>query len=207
LGDRVSALWNAANYTCRQSFIAGEHILTYASLCKTFRTDPAYRALPSDIAQETLKKLSEAWKSFWVLRTQWRHGMLAAKPGLPRYRKDRTTGERPSDFIPIKCARSYRVYGRTVALTLPKDVSATRLVMPYRGLRRYQGMGRRAEIGYDHGRQRWYMVYTVAVPAHQHRSWTRVAGIDLGVRVLAAMSIAGTDRAVHFLGRDVLKDW
>jgi IS605 OrfB family transposase len=68
-------------------------------------------------------------------------------------------------------------------------------------------MGRRAEIWYDHGRQRWYMVYTVAVPAHRHRSWTRVAGIDLGVRVLAAMSIAGTDRAVHFLGREVLKDW
>src|SRR5262245_5353747 len=68
LGDRVSALWNAANYTCRQSFLAGTGVPSYPALYRAFRSQPSYRALPSDIAQETLKKLREAWVSFFGLR-------------------------------------------------------------------------------------------------------------------------------------------
>lgn len=53
LGDRVSALWNAANYQCRQAFLAGDRVPTYHTLDCAFRSHATYRALPSDIAQET----------------------------------------------------------------------------------------------------------------------------------------------------------
>jgi len=129
-----------------------------------------------------------------------------AKPGLPRYCK-RGDGTRPTDFIPIKCDRSYRVNGRTVEVTLPKDVSVRRLVMGYRGTQRYCGPGCRAEIWYDAGRDRWYLTYAVEVPLPPPRPWTRRAGIDLGVRILASVSIEGIAQAVHFHGRELLKDF
>jgi putative transposase len=65
LGDRVSRLWNAANYRCRQAFIAKEGVPLGAALERLMIGEPEYRQLPSDIAQEVLKKLSEAWKSYW----------------------------------------------------------------------------------------------------------------------------------------------
>jgi transposase len=208
LGDRVSALWNAANYACRQAFLAGEKVPSYASLCCAFQDHDAYRALPSDIAQEVLKVLLEAWKSYFKLRAMWKAGDLEDKPGLPKYRKNRKSGMRPTDWIPIKSERSYTVESRTVSVTLPRDLRhAGRLVLSCRGIRRYQGAGRRAVIYFDLARGRWYFRYSVLVPDPALKPWEGVAGIDLGIRVLVSLSIAGIERAFHFLGRDVLKDW
>ncbi len=208
LGDRVAALWNAANYACRQAFLSGGRVPEYEALCADFKAHEAYRRLPSDIVQEVLKKLSEAWRSYFDLRKQWNNGDLRDKPGLPRYRK-RKGGSRPDDFIPIKCGRSYALDSRTVALTLPADLrkGSGRMRMPYRGLRRYTGKPGRGEILFDAGRARWYLHYTVKAVAAKAEAGERIAGIDLGVRVLASVSIEGRDSAVHFLGREVLKDW
>ncbi|GAB7549437.1 nuclease/transposase family protein [Cupriavidus sp. 8B] len=167
LGERVSRLWNAANYLCRQAFVAGKPIPSYATLCARlpveYKTD--YRALPSDIAQETLKKLAEAWKSFRALRQEWKAGRLKHKPGLPRYRKDRKlkSEQRPFDFIPIKSARTYDV-ADAFRLTLPADLrSKGRLSMKYVGCERYRGTRKRAEVMWDKARQRWYLKYAVEV--------------------------------------------
>src|SRR5712691_8038106 len=84
LGDRVSALWNAANYTCRQAFLAKTGVPSYPALYRAFRGQPIYRALPSDIAQETLKKVREAWSSFFSLLKLWKAGELEERPGLPK---------------------------------------------------------------------------------------------------------------------------
>ena len=207
LGDRVSALWNAANYQCRQLFLAGDKVPSYNALDRAFRGHETFRLLPSDIAQETLKKLTEAWKSFFELRKLWSAGGLKDKPGLPKYRKDRKTGERPTDYIPVKCGRSYRVNGRTIEVTMPKDVSPGRIVLSYRGIKRYvSDKLRRAEVLYDSLRDRWYFNWVVGMPQPVVRQG-RVAGIDLGVRVLASLSIEGVPNALHFAGRDVLKEW
>lgn len=208
LGDRVSALWNAANYVCRQAFLSGGRVPGYEALCAALKTHETHRALPSDIAQEVLKKLAEAWKSYFALRERWKLGALADKPGLPRYRK-RKDGSRPADLIPIKCGRSYVLDSRTVAVTLPADLrsGSGRISLPYRGLRRYGGKPGRAEIAFDAGRGRWYFRYAVEPPGPAPARGGRIAGIDLGVRVLASLSIEGMETATHFLGREVLKDW
>jgi hypothetical protein len=156
LGDRVSALWNVANYRCRQSFFAGRRVPGYSALCAELKTHEAYRELPSDVAQEVLKKMSEAWKSYFELRGKWQRGELTDKPGLPRYRKHRN-GSRPTGYIPIKCGRSYAVNARIAAVPLPADLrTAGRLRLSYRGLRRYTGKPGRAEIVFDGGRGCWY---------------------------------------------------
>jgi hypothetical protein len=40
------------------------------------------------------------------------------KPGLPRYRKDRNSGQRPFDLIPVKHPRSYAIDAKDVSLVL-----------------------------------------------------------------------------------------
>jgi putative transposase len=211
VADRVSALWNAANYLCRKSFLGGERVPGYTGLCEALNEHEAYRALPSDIVQETLKKLSEAWRSYFRLHSMWKGGELSKRPGLPKYRKDRSDGGRPADFIPIKCERSYRVCSRHVAVTLPADLrkksAGGRLEIPYLGLRRYTGKGKWAEIRYDAGRGRWYCNQVVEAPENRQKRWKLAAAIDLGVRNLVSLSIDGESRSIHFSGREVLKDF
>lgn len=60
IGDRCSALWNAANYLCRQAFLRGERVPNYSALCETMKASADYRALPTHIGQEVLKKLSKS---------------------------------------------------------------------------------------------------------------------------------------------------
>ena len=72
---------------------------------------------------------------------------------------------------------------------------------------RFIGEGKRAELLWDAGRARWYFSFSVATAAKPLKKHTRAAAIDLGVRVLASLSIQNKDQSLHFLGRDVLKDW
>lgn len=96
LGIRVSKLWNAANYICRQNYIAKKPVPGYSKLCsiipKLYPED--YKALPSDIAQEVLKKLSEAWQSYFALLKRFISGQLKHRPGLVKYRKFKTYGKK-----------------------------------------------------------------------------------------------------------------
>ena len=209
LGDRVSALWNTANYVCRQAFLAKHPVPGYTALCATLRPHETYAALPSDVAQEVVKKLAEAWRGYGQLRTRWSAGTLPNKPGLPRYRKHRD-GTRPTDFIPIKSARSYAIDAHRFALTLPADLrhkSGSRLDRSHRGLKRYTGAPGRGELRFDAGRGRWYLHAAVRVPQPVARAWQRAAAIDLGIRVLVSLCVEDTPAATHYLGREVLKDW
>jgi putative transposase len=57
VGDRVSCLWNSANFLCRKAFMAKEGVPLGTALERLMKDAPEYRRLPSDVAQETLKKL------------------------------------------------------------------------------------------------------------------------------------------------------
>jgi hypothetical protein len=165
-----------------------------------------YRALPSDIAQEVIQKLAEAWKSFRALRLAHAPGTLKHKPGLPRYRKNRD-GTRPFNYIPIKSARSYAVTD-TVSIALPAELrSQGRLSMKYVGCERYRGAKKRAELLWDKARERWYLKYAVEVADKVIHGSNRGAAIDLGVRIAASLSIEGVEQARHFVAREMLKDW
>jgi transposase len=214
IGDRVSCLWNAANYICRQHFLAKQGVPTGANLEKEMKDSDDYRRLPSDIAQETLKKLSEAWKSYFQLRKRWSaNPSVFQKPGLPAYRKNKKNGQRPFDLIPIKHPRAYAINSKDVSIVLPRDrrqkaSSANgRLNMPYRGRLRHLGKMGRAELAWDKTRKRWYFSITVTKDAVQPVPEGKSAALDLGVRILASLSIEGKAQALHFEGREVMKDW
>jgi transposase len=156
LGNRVSALWNAANFHCREVFIKGGKIPSYSRLCSIFKNSPDYKALPSDIAQEVLKKLSKAWTGYFRLMKLYKAGKPQHRPGLPRYRKDRKTKTRPFDFIPIKSPRAYSIENCCLNITLPSDIRNGRLSVPFKGIIRYKGEYKTCELKYDSAIKDWY---------------------------------------------------
>ncbi len=214
MGDRVSRLFNAANYRLRQSFFAKQGVPHGAALETLMKDEPEYRQLPSDVAQETVKKLSEAWRSYFKLRAKWtKDPQQSQKPGLPSYRKDRKTGQRPFDYIPVKHSRSYSLDPKDAHIVLPRDRrprktgSSGRLHVAYRGRRRFQGKMGRAEVCYDRVRKRWYLSWSVEAEAPKPLVSGRCAAVDLGVRITASLSVEGLAKALHFEGRETLKDW
>jgi IS605 OrfB family transposase len=209
VGERVSRLWNAANYLSRKAYLEGRKVPSYEGLCKLLPAQypQDYFALPSDVAQETLKKLREAWRSFSALRQRHAKGLLPKRPGLPRYRKFKD-GSRPCDYIPVKSARSCSVAGGALSLTLPADLRTHgRLQLFIRGKVRYRGKQGRSELMLDAVSRCWRLSVSVEVPARVLQEQGRSAGIDLGLRVAAALAVEGQSRATLFSGREMLKDY
>jgi putative transposase len=206
--DRGAALWNVAQHRCRQAFFAGERVPSYSDLCATLIGHATYRALPSDIAQEVLKKVAESWKSSRATLSAYTHGTIKHKPSLPGYWKDRKTGHRLGKCIPIKCPRAYRVDAHTVAITLPRDLGSDRLVLPLRGQARWTGKLGRADLLYDAVRRRWslHVSVDVAEPARAPRA-EKWAAIDPGARMTVAVAIEGTPDATLYRSRELWKDF
>ncbi|MBX6423429.1 RNA-guided endonuclease TnpB family protein [Thermosulfurimonas sp. F29] len=209
IGDRVSALWNAANFVCRQRFFKGEKVPSYGELCSLMKNTPEYQALPSDIAQEVLKKLRQAWTSFFRLKALYAMGKISEKPSPPRYRKDRTTGKRFSDWIPVKSARAYAVDGDWFHLTLPADMRkrpGDRLSVLYKGTMRFRGKRTTCEIKYDAARDRWYARIQTEIRTVK-KTGKRRAAIDLGAKRTAALVIEGVPVGIVFSARNLWKDY
>ena len=96
-------------------------------------------------------------------------------------------------------AQSQAVTGpgtRTMSLRAPAPAGA---------YLRFLGRGSNLEVSYDGGRGRWYFRWAVQGERRPGCGATKAAGIDLGVRVLASVSVEGSEVATHFSGRELLR--
>ena len=208
VGDRASALWNAANYVCRQAFIKHEKVPSYSALCALMKGSPDYRALPTHIGQEVLKKLSKSWISFFALRRSFANGEIKYKPGMPKYRKDRKTGGRPWDYIPVKSTLAYAVKGSVIHLAAPGDLSDNRIEIPFRGIIRHNGDFKTCELLYDNAKKRWYanLVVDCAERIIPQKAEKHAAG-DIGARRAITISIEGDTQSIIYSSRQSWKDY
>jgi len=209
IGDRVSALWNVANFLCRQNFINGDKVPSYSELCKIFKDNLDYKSLPSDIAQEVLKKLSKAWISYFKLLRFYKDGKLQYKPGLPKYRKNRKTQTRPFDFIPIKSPRAYSIKNGYFNLTLPADIRNGRFSVPFKGNIRYIGKYKTCELKYDSATKNWYAYIVVEVdePERKNKPAIKYATGDIGAKRTIALSVENSNISYVFSARELWKDY
>ncbi|HAM53329.1 MAG TPA: transposase [Nitrospiraceae bacterium] len=209
VGDRVSCLWNAGNYICRQAFIGKEKVPNYSALCALMKDSADYKALPTHIGQEVLKKLSKSWISFFALRRSFAKGEIRHKPGMPKYRKDRKKGSRPWDYIPVKSTAAYCVEGCLIHLAVPADIYSQRIAIPFRGTLRYQGDFKTCELLYDNAKKRWYahivVEYQERVVADERPE--KHAGGDIGARRAIAVSTQGNPQSVVYSSRQAWKDY
>jgi len=211
---RCSCLYNRVNYLLRQQYFSfGKVKVSEYSLYYIVKDLPEYKALPSDVAQEVLKKLSEDWKSFLKLKKQQKKGELPPhikEVNPPKYKKDRKKNQTLPMSIYVKSNRSYRLGNYSFELTVPKDINDRRLrvrakySIPYKEVKSFG----RAEIFCKAGEWWCYVSVNLSTPENKPDG-DRVAGIDFGIRNLLTLAVE-TDKGIEvfqFKSRELVKDY
>jgi putative transposase len=161
-------------------------------------------ALGSMNFDETLRKVSEAWKSFAELLKEKKEGKLPPwmNPRPPGYRK--RNGER----LPIIIVRAdnYRIDAERKVIHL----GYWNVDIPFTGKLRWlskPGAKRgRMEIIYDPVKKRWYAHISVKVPLQGRSVGGGFMGIDLGREVLVA-AVTSSGDALLYKGSALKSDY
>jgi len=211
---RCSYLYNRVNYVLRQQYFSfGKVKISDGVLYNLAKDLPEYKALPSDVAQEVLKKLSEDWKSFLKLKKLQEKGELPPhikKVSPPKYKKDRKRNQTLPINIYVKTSRSYRLGNYSFELTVPKDINSKRLKIrakysiPYENVKSFG----RTEIFCKAG-EWWCYVSANLQPPETEATGEKTAGIDFGIRNFLTLAVE-TDKGVEvfqFKSRELIKDY
>jgi hypothetical protein len=117
LGERVSRLYNAGNYLCRQAFIAGKPMPSDATLCKRLPVEyeADYRALPSaHYPQISHRKSSRHWRKPGRLSGRYARRIRPARSSTsPACLGIARTGTAPGRSITSPSSRHARMRSQT----------------------------------------------------------------------------------------------
>ena len=158
VGDQCARLVNMENYRRRQLFFAGRGIDEGVEIARELaKVAPEYMEVKEVLGarnfDETLRKVSEAWRSFAELLKKKKRGELPPwmNPRPPGYRK--RNGER----VPIIIVRgdNYRVYAERKIIRLGYWNVDVRFTGKLRWLSKPGAKRGRMEIVYDPVKKRW----------------------------------------------------
>ena len=169
-------LYNQTNYILRNQFINHEKMTGYNKLAKQFSIPSDiekynnYQKLPAQTAQWTIKKMKQAWSSFFESMKEYgKHPeKYLGKPGIPKYKN--RNGEFMIIFTNQQCSIENGIlnFPRSINMevrTRLNDVNLREVrIVP-------QGTGYTVEIVYE----KEIMDFTAEKPR-------RIMGIDIGVR-------------------------
>ena len=169
-------LYNQTNYILRNQFINHEKMTGYNNLAKQFSIPSDiekynnYQKLPAQTAQWTIKKMKQAWSSFFESMKEYgKHPeKYLGKPGIPKYKN--RNGEFMIIFTNQQCSIENGIlnFPRSINMevrTRLNDVNLREVrIIP-------QGTGYTVEIVYE----KEIMDFTAEKPR-------RIMGIDIGVR-------------------------
>jgi len=203
LAAASSKLWNMANYDRRQAFFAHTKMPTYNSQFHKFKNSEPYRKLGTCKSQALLRKLNEAWSSFWALKRLQKQGKLPpniAKVSPPRYWKE--DGKRILKAIYVR-NDGWRLVDDGETISISKA-----LKIPYTAGQMWVGKQGRLEVAIDERTGKWYahIPSEVEAPPPLNPTRSKRAKLDLGIVNLSALTIEGK-RPVVYSGRAVLSDW
>ena len=169
-------LYNQTNYILRNQFINHEKMTGYNKLAKQFSIPSDiekynnFQKLPAQTAQWTIKKMKQAWSSFFESMKEYgKHPeKYLGKPGIPKYKN--RNGEFMIIFTNQQCSIENGIlnFPRSINMevrTRLNDVNLREVrIVP-------QGTGYTVEIVYE----KEIMDFTAEKPQ-------RIMGIDIGVR-------------------------
>jgi putative transposase len=170
-------LYNKANYLIRQSFIHQSRYISYPDLDKQLQATDEYRALPAKVSQQILRSLDKAWQSFFAAMKEWREqpAKFLGRPRLPGY-KDKQRGRYLLIYTKQAISRKAWPQGLIQFSKMPvtvqtkqRDVDQVRIV-PRKGFYCVE------------------VVYRVEPQPYPGLDPDLVAGVDVGVNVLAAVT-------------------
>jgi putative transposase len=209
VGDQAARLINMENYRRRQLFFANRGIDTGVRVARELaKSSPEYqevkKVLGSMNFDETLRKVSEAWKSFAELLREKKQGRLPPwlNPRPPRYRK-KSSERQP---IIIVRADNYRIDAERKTIHL----GYWNIDVPFTGELRWlskPGAKRgRLEIVYDPVKKRWYAHISVKMVLERRSVGGGFMGIDLGREVLVA-AVTSDGTALLYKGSALKSDY
>jgi IS605 OrfB family transposase len=166
LAHLAKNLYNEANYIIRQEFFKSSRWIRYCELDKLLKNSENYKSLPAQTAQQILKLLDRAWKSFFQAIKEWKTHpeKFKEKPRIPGYKK------KDGEHLLLFTNQQAKIQDGW--LILPKLVGLKVKTRIKEGLREVRliprGIGYLLEIVYD-------KILEVV-----NRNKERIVGIDLG---------------------------
>jgi putative transposase len=209
VGDQCARLINMENYRRRQLFFAGRGIDAGVRVARGLaKSIPEYLEIKGILGSmnfdETLRKVSEAWRSFAELLKEKKQGKLPPwlNPRPPGYRK--RNGER----LPIVIVRAdnYRVDAERKVIRLGYWNVEVRFTGELRWLSKPGAKRGRMEITYDPVKKRWYAHISVRVTLERRSGGSGFMGIDLGREVLVA-AVTSSGDALLYKGSALKSDY
>lgn len=170
-------LYNKANYIIRQSFIHQGKYISYPTMDKRLQRTDEYEALPAKVSQQVLRSLDKAWQSFFAAMREWREHpeKFLGRPRLPGY-KDKQKGRYLLVYTTQAISKKALKRGvvkfsklRVKVQTKQRDIDQVRIV-PRKGFYCVE------------------VVYTVEPEPNEDLDPALVAGVDVGVNILASVT-------------------
>lgn len=119
------------------------------------RPNENYPLLHSDVAQQTIKSVDEAYRGFFELRKMWRKGQIDFRPGTPKYlKKDgrfklafprahlTVKGNRVTLGLSLAFKKQYGLTGKELTFEIPKNIKPHQIrevtIVPIHGGKAYR---------------------------------------------------------------------
>ena len=211
--DASASLWNETNYTRRQNFLEDDESIWDAD---TGSLEGKYKGvLSSSVAQQIIRKNSEAWRSFLSLNEKYHAGKLDEKPSPPGYWGSEDDGRVLRTYVRND---QYTIeYGERSRLEVPigselKDELGLnrnqRLRVEVAGEPKWSGEQNRLEIVYDETADTFRAFQPVTVPDSRLDSplASHEAALDVGVNNLVACTTT-TGFQFLFEGRNLFEQF
>ncbi|MFX0066752.1 MAG: RNA-guided endonuclease InsQ/TnpB family protein [Candidatus Hermodarchaeota archaeon] len=199
-------LYNIANYERREVWNNQGNIPTYADQCKSLKTNPWYKQLHSQSAQGVLKKLDEAYRSWYALRKK------ELKTNLPKkHQKARPPGFRPKEMMSTILYKQagFQVHKNRVRLSLSDNLKDELgypdqfLWLTFKSYQEPTGTPRTLELKLINGVWWGFLVELVEDVKPKFNPRPKVLAIDQGIINLAAC-VTSEGESLIYSGKGLL---
>jgi putative transposase len=211
--DASASLWNETNYARRQAFLEDDRSVWDAD---TGSLEGKYKdVLSSSVAQQIIRKNSDAWRSFFSSNEKYHAGKLDERPSPPGYWGNEEDGRVLRTYVRND---QYTIeYGNRSRLEVPigselKDELGLnrnqRLRVEVAGDPKWNGQQGRLELVYDELADTFRAFQPVTVPDSRLDSplASEKAALDVGANNLVACTVS-TGQQLLYEGRDLFEQF
>ncbi|WP_458207346.1 RNA-guided endonuclease InsQ/TnpB family protein [Haladaptatus sp. NG-SE-30] len=211
--DASASLWNETNYARRQAFLEDDENVWDAD---TGSLEGKYKGvLSSSVAQQIIRKNSEAWRSFFKLNEKYHAGKLDEKPSPPGYWGNEENGRVLRTYVRND---QYTIeFGKRSRLEVPigselKDELKLnrnqRLRVDVSGDPKWSGEQNRLELVYDETAEsfRAFQPVTIGDSRLDSPLASHEAALDVGANNLVACTVT-TGSQILYDGHDLFEEF
>jgi len=207
IGFGCAVMWNKLNYRRRQSFFddnSSEIDWSYKDIY-----DELKGWIGSSMAQQIIRKNTQAWNSFFGLLKLKGQGKLPPEiehVGPPGYWKDRQTNKKnPIIILRNDCYKIEEGDNESKILKMPKKVNSP---SELKGKTVWKGKQGSMECIYDRLNKNWYGYQSIEVEFHhQVSNQEKTAFVDLGIKCPIVVVFEGSRQAIAYSGKHLMSDW